>query len=382
MPEPIDTLSPDQREALSTLHQTLAAEERVLVLVGPAGSGKTTLLRALLSDLRRREVALLCPTGKAAARLTEVTGRPAQTIHRAIYGRVSSVGDRLVFGGKRAPCPPGGLVICDEASMVDTALHEDLLDHLPPGAQILYVGDREQLPPVRGAWGPDFTAPTAALETIHRQAEASPILGLATAIRRGQRWNAWRPGRCERLRGDPAAWLTEALTEGADATLITATNQRRRALNANVRRALGRDGPLAPGDRLVCLYNNIDVGMMNGEVDEVVTARPSAGRAWLHGGKPWEVKLAERGDVIVNTVLLGAPLDAFRSWRGKRSGPLERALHVDYGFCLTVHKAQGSQWDRVGFVSCGAFRRMRDRKRLAYTAVTRASERLTIFMED
>ena len=126
---------------------------------------------------------------------------------------------RLVFDGKQAPCPPGGLVICDEASMVDERLHRDLLDHLPPGAQLLYVGDREQLPPVEGTWGPDFTTPTAVLETIHRQAEQSPILSLATAIREGRRWSGWVEGECERGGGDPVGWLCERLD--SDATLIT-----------------------------------------------------------------------------------------------------------------------------------------------------------------
>lgn len=383
-------LSPDQRRALDAVQQALAAGQQVAVLVGPAGSGKTTLLRTLLGEVRR-DVALLCPTGKAAARLAEVTGQPARTVHRALYGSVRSVDQELVFGGKRAPCPPGGLVVCDEASMVDDALHADLLAHLPPGAQLLYVGDREQLPPVRGAWGPDFEAPTAALETIHRQAEASPVLSLATAIRRGERWDAWQPGVCERIEGgEPARWYVERVAAGVDCTLVTHTNRRRQALNAEVRRLEGRTRPLEAGDRVVGLLNNAEVGLMNGEVATVRAAAPSMGASWLHGtgegGGIWAVALrtasGEDVDVLVNIELLGAPIGAFHAWRGsRRRGPLERAVHLDHGACLTVHKAQGSQWAEVGFVSTPSFRRAGDRRRLAYTAVTRAAERLTIFME-
>ena len=116
-------LSPDQEHARQAILSALSEGAPVSVLVGPAGSGKTTLLRALLADLTR-DVTLLCPTGKAAARLTEVTGQRARTVHRALYGRVKEVDDeqgrtRLVFDGKQAPCPPGGLVVCDEDRKVD-----------------------------------------------------------------------------------------------------------------------------------------------------------------------------------------------------------------------------------------------------------------------
>ncbi len=382
-------LSADQQAALTALTSALEGGQQVVVLCGPAGSGKTTLLRAFLDGLTR-DVALVCPTGKAAARLSEVTGRPARTIHRALYASVSrgEQGGELVFGGKKAPCPPGGLVICDEASMVDEILHADLVSHLPPRAQLLYVGDREQLPPVRGRWGPDFETPTAVLETIHRQAEQSPVLALATAIRRGQRWSDWQPEVCERLSGsDPAAWYVERLKSGADVTLVTHTNRRRQGLNAAVRRLEGRTEPLEPGDRVVGLLNNADAGVMNGEVFEVLGGEPSRGASYLHSGTVWNVTMqstagGEPVDVLVNIDLIGQPISPFHAWIGrKRRGALEKAVHLDFGACLTVHKSQGSQWAEVGFVSTPSFRRMQDRRRLAYTAVTRAAERLSIFME-
>ena len=376
-------LSPDQDRAREAILTALSSGQPVSVLVGPAGSGKTTLLRSLLDGITR-EVALLCPTGKAAARLSEVTGQRAQTIHRALYGRVKEVGGdngrtRLVFDGKQAPCRPGGLVICDEASMVDERLHRDLLDHLPSGAQLLYVGDREQLPPVEGTWGPDFTDPTAVLETIHRQAEQSPILSLATAIREGQKWNGWQDGVCERGSGDPVAWLCEHITE--DATLITTTNARRRAINAAVRVTLNHTGPLVVGERIVCLRNNVDVGLMNGEVRRIVSAAKAPGPSWIQRAELWEVVLNTGEKAMVNIDLIGKPVSTWTAWKKKRRGAgMDRLLHIDYGYCLTVHKSQGSQWHSVGFVSCPVFRRMKDRRRLAYTAVTRASEVLRIFL--
>jgi ATP-dependent exoDNAse (exonuclease V) alpha subunit len=375
-------LSDDQDRARQTILAALSDGQPVSVLVGPAGSGKTTLLRALLADITR-EVALLCPTGKAAARLSEVTGRRAHTIHRALYGRVTEVDTeagrtRLVFDGRQAPCAPGGLVICDEASMVDERLHGDLLDHLPVGAQLLYVGDREQLPPVEGTWGPDFTAPTAVLDTIHRQAERSPILSLATAIREGRPWDAWVAGVCERGPGDPVAWLCDRID--TDATLITTTNHLRRQLNDDIRTSLGHDAPLVPGERIVCLRNSVEVGLMNGEVRTLTAISRAPGPSWLQRAELWEGTLDTGESVMINVDLIGQPVSAYQSWRKKRKGAgMEQLIHVDYGYCLTVHKAQGSQWREVGFVTCGAFRRMGDRRRLAYTAVTRASDVLRIF---
>lgn len=375
-------LSEDQQTAREQIHAALATGQQVSVLVGPAGSGKTTLLRTIVDDIaKRRAVVLLCPTGKAAARLAAVTGRRATTIHRALYGTVESDGDVLTFGGRRAPCAPGGLVICDEASMVDGTLHTDLVAHLPPKAQLLYVGDREQLPPIRGQWGPDFEHPTAALESIHRQAADSPIIQLAHAIRRGQSWHGWTDGVCERVEdGDPVSWMVERVRDDADATLITATNQRRTTLNTRIRAELDAgDTPLVPGDRLVNLINHDTLNVMNGEVHTVVRAQRAHGPSWLNRAELWEVGLDDGTAVLVNVDLIGASVSTFKAWRGKKKN-LARVLHVDYGFCLTVHKAQGSQWSEVGFVSCPVFRRMTARRRLAYTAVTRAAQGLTIFV--
>ncbi|MEL6344087.1 MAG: AAA family ATPase [Myxococcota bacterium] len=375
-------LSADQQHARRQILDALSGGQTVSVLVGPAGSGKTTLMRSLLADIgHRRPVVLLCPTGKAAARLAAVTGQRASTIHRALYGRVESDGAMLRFGDKRAPCPPGGLVICDEASMVDQRLHDDLLAHLPDGAQLLYVGDREQLPPIRGDWGPDFSAPTAALEAIHRQAAGSPIIQLAHAIRHGTSFTGWQDGVCQRLRGDAVEWMLDAIRAEQDATLITLTNQRRRALNDAIRAQLALDGqPISPGDRLVNLINHDSLHLMNGDVRIVQAARRAAGPSWIHRAELWEVTFTDEQTVLVNVDLIGAEIGAFKAWRGRKKH-LDRVIHVDHGFCLTVHKAQGSQWDAVGFVSCLAFRRMRDRRRLAYTAVTRAADQLTIFLD-
>ena len=379
------SLSDDQQTARDAVHDAIGAGKPVTVLVGPAGSGKTTLMTTILDDYqrgsRRREVVLVCPTGKAASVLAAKTGRSTSTVHRAIYGGPSEDGEELVFSNPSPPCSPGGLVVCDEASMVGRSLHQDLLAQMPRGAQLLYVGDREQLPPVNQPWGPNFDTPDAALTQVHRQAEGSPILSLATSIRLRQKgWAGWVPGVCEREPGQPVEWLTERIDE--DATLLAYTNRTRSSLNKDVRLRLGRKELLEVGDRVVCLLNS-KLGMMNGEVATVVDLTRSERSSRRYSGDVWVVGLDNGLKARVNLALLGARVSAFRGWSDNVSDS-DDLLHLDYGFCLTVHKSQGSEWKHVGFVPCSGFAWLKrkdpdEARRLAYTAVTRASEHLRIF---
>lgn len=386
-------LSDDQQAARDATHAALATGKRCSVMVGPAGSGKTTLMQTVVDDVHAtgREVVLLCPTGKAAAVLRDKTGRDASTIHQALYGAVWEEDDEdaeeagataseptLHFGDPHPPCGKGGLVVCDEASMVGSKLHRDMLHQLcrRKGAQLLYVGDREQLEPVQDTWGPDFAAPDAVLTQVHRQALDSPVLQLATAVRTQQPFSGWVPGVCEAAPGDPVAWMAERAQ--ADATLLAYTNKTRQKLNHAVRHAVGLGGALAVGDRVVCLLNSHSTGMMNGEVATVLAIEP-AERGWTR------LQLSNRVKPLVRLDMLGAKV---RDWRDHQKrlpwAQRDEALHVDLGWCLTVHKSQGSEWRSVGFVpdyGYGWLRRSKpdEARRLTYTAVTRASTELRIF---
>lgn len=385
------SLSIDQKAARNAVISAIDNGEEVTVLVGPAGSGKTTLMRAIVDDLAStgREVVLVCPTGKAASVLAAKTGADAMTIHKAMYQSVMEDEDTedLVFGDPKAPCGNGGIVVCDEASMVGMTLHAALLEQLRRrhGAQLLYVGDREQLPPVNEPWGPDFDIPTAALDRVHRQAEGSPILGLATAIRTRGPWFGWVPGVCDRVREDPVAWMVERADR--DATLLCYTNKTRQRLNREIRAALGYREAIEPGDRLVCLLNNHAAGVMNGQVLTVTRIRYDALSAIQTGAPILAVTMSNGQTRHINADLIGgraADFKRFTDFAERRGVNPDKLLHVDYGFALTVHKSQGSQWDDVGFVGDGGYDRLKRKdpdtaRRLAYTAVTRAAERLRIF---
>jgi exodeoxyribonuclease V len=377
-------LSRDQEEALEAILPKVGVE-RELSLVGPAGSGKTTLTRTII-ETTERPVVLGAPTGKASLVLAKATGRRASTLHRLLYGTVSEDEDRNpVFGRPSAPCAPGDLLIIDESSMVGEKLYDEFMSWVPEGATVLFVGDREQLPPVRGTWGPELVNPTAALTEVHRQAQGNPIISYATAIREG------RAGDFEGDPDDPrlqmeesfhaaVQWLVGERKAGNDATLITFTHKVRKALNKAVRDELGLSEakhPIVSGDSLVVRYNNYKLGLMNGEVVTVEDVLDTTGGVL-------EVVLKECPvPVLISVDHIGGDGRDFRDLQ-KRFRRYN-LLHVHYGQCLTVHSSQGSQWDNVGFAWDNAYERMESRnpeegRRFLYTAVTRAAENLKIFV--
>lgn len=417
-------LSPDQEQAVEDI---LVSDQPCSTLVGSAGTGKTFLLSVLAEQGTERwlDVEFIASTGRAASRVRQSVGREVKTVHSALYGRASEEKalnegtqkvertGRLTFGDPHAPCQPYSLLICDEASMVNEELDGDLFNNLPAGATLLYVGDREQLPPVEGKWGPDFENPIAVLDTVHRQAWESPIIRLATAIRKGEPYD-FQPdpdltyGHCKPEA--TAEWLVERRLAGVDAALLTWTNKIRMLVNLEVRRLLGYKEPVVNGDVLVCLTNRYNLGVMNGETLAVTDVM----RVRFHA---FEAFLVTAGDLqfLVSPHLFGQSVGSFKEFMDAlkasyaNTGVLRKDantlakllhvnppafalkgwieglwLHVDYGFCLTVHKSQGSQWDEVGFLRCRTLGWKEDTepdfaRRLTYTAVTRAAKRLSIW---
>ncbi|MDR0812517.1 MAG: ATP-dependent RecD-like DNA helicase [Oscillospiraceae bacterium] len=171
----------------------LAAQKKVLAITGGPGTGKTTTLKAILAlfDAAGLRTLLCAPTGRAAKRMSEVTGDPyASTIHRAIGARASAGDDTLVFENNANNPIKADCVVIDEASMIDIELVAALLGAIPDGARVIFIGDRDQLPSV----GPgnvfadiidSGVIPVVCLSRIFRQGEGSGIVSAAHEVNSG-----------------------------------------------------------------------------------------------------------------------------------------------------------------------------------------------------
>ena len=166
----------------------------VSIITGGPGTGKTTIIRMILSVLEEAGIPteLAAPTGRAAKRMSQASGREAQTIHRLLEYSYEESTDRMVFGKDREDPLDAGCVIIDEISMVDILLMEGLLAAIKPGTRLILVGDADQLPPVgAGTVIADLLESgiihSTRLTEIFRQAQESMIVVNAHAIDRGER---------------------------------------------------------------------------------------------------------------------------------------------------------------------------------------------------
>ena len=359
--------SPQQDAALKAVAAWLKrGEPQVFRLFGFAGTGKTTLAKQIAEDTSG-EVAFGAYTGKAALVLRSKGCRGASTIHSLIYrSRGEDDDDTPSFVlNRKSAAADADLIIIDECSMVDEELGRDLLSF---GTPVLVLGDTAQLPPVKG--GGFFTdgEPDAMLTEVHRQAADNPIIHLSMLVRDGKRLSLGQYGESKVIR---RADVGAGIVMQSDQVLV-GINKTRRAYNARMRELLGH-GPGRPqvGEKLVCLRNDKKKGLLNGGTWTVQTVHADRGAKLSMSVKPEEEP--DRKAVRVGV------LPAFFEGREDELPPAARRDldQFDFGYALTVHKAQGSQWDDVVlFDESFAFREHRDR--WLYTALTRAAERITI----
>jgi exodeoxyribonuclease-5 len=358
--------SPEQVAAIDEVGRWLKhGEPQVFRLFGYAGVGKTTLARHI-AEGARGETAFAAFTGKAALVMRAKGCAGATTIHALIYRASEGAEGAPTFTlNADGPASRAGLIVIDECSMVDAELARDLISF---GKPILVLGDPFQLPPVKG--GGYFTdgAPDVMLTQIHRQAQDNPIIRLSEVVRSGGELEQGVYGETRVIR---RAEVDSGQVLEADQVLV-GTNRTRRAYNQRMRDLNVFHEPLpVAGDRLVCLRNDRVKGLINGGLWRVEI---------LGGVKKDFVKMTLRSeDEGARSAVKVAVLKAF--FEG-REGELAYALRresdeFDYGYALTVHKAQGSQWDNVMlFDESFAFRE--HRARWLYTGLTRAARKLTV----
>ncbi len=367
--------SPAQDAALKAVAGWLKAKpgaggaSQVFRLFGYAGTGKTTLAKHLAAHVDG-EVKFAAFTGKAASVMRGKGCRGASTIHALIY-RARESGEEVPSFDlwDEAPASKAELIIIDECSMVDAELGRDLLSF---GVPVLVLGDPAQLPPIAGGGFFTEAEPDAMLTEVHRQAQDDPIVRLSMEIRAGEYLEPGRYGETEVVRRDD---LDPQRVLEADQVLV-GRNATRRAYNNRMRERRGFDGAMpAAGDKLVCLRNNRKKGLFNGglwTVKDTGTRKRGAKAGIMTMRLLPDDETAMRGvKVSVRSECFAGGIENL-DWARRK--PYDE---FDYGYVLTVHKAQGSQWDDVVLFD-ESFAFPDARERWLYTGVTRAAKRLTV----
>jgi exodeoxyribonuclease-5 len=363
--------SPHQDAALKAVATWLKAKPGrnntppVFRLFGYAGTGKTTLAKHIAAGVDGK-VLFAAFTGKAASVMRQKGCTGASTIHSLIYRARESGEETPSFDlWHDSPAAKARLIVIDECSMVDAELGRDLLSF---GSPVLVLGDPAQLPPIQG--GGFFTdqAPDAMLTEVHRQALGDPIVQLSMEVRAGHPLTPIRHDLTEVVRRadfDPARALeTDQILVGRNVT--------RRAYNARLRERRGLDGALpVAGDKLVCLRNNRRKGLFNGGL-WVVKKRGVRKSGVL------SLRLLPEDETVSRALPVSVRPECFTGGIEQMEWPVrKRYEEFDYGYVLTVHKAQGSQWDDVVLFD-ESFAFPDTRERWLYTGITRAVRRLTV----
>lgn len=380
-------LSPDQQHAQDQILAFLPSDRALITMGGYAGTGKTTVIastvRQIKSDQRQR-IAFCAFTGKAASILRgklEAAGALDQgdyigTIHSLIYDPIIGQGGKICGFNKKESIDQE-VIIADEASMIDENLFNDLKSY---GRPIVAVGDHGQLPPVFGNFNL-MEAPQIRLEKIHRQAAEHPIIRLSIMAREDGYipCGTYGPGVVKVSKDE--GWELMKKMDLDQQLVLCGRNETRSRLNRFIRGRCGRvaqdlagktDEPL-PGDKLICLKNNKREGIWNGMTGVVQSIEP-VGRHWYTASITMDNGLPFLGRILKYQFY---QKQTIREWEGLEAREFGNLF--DFGYCLTVHKAQGSESENVIVIE----ERMGmqtddDWRRWLYTAVTRSKERLLI----
>ena len=343
---------------------------QVMRMFGYAGTGKTTLAKEVAAAMPGTVFAAY--TGKASLVLT-LKGCPASTIHRMIYKvRTDEITGQAEYTlNPDSPAAVAPLICVDEVSMVDDPIGRDLLSY---GTKVLVLGDPAQLPPVKGTGFFITGEPDIMLTEVHRQAQDNPIIQMSMTVRTGGRLVTGEYGtsRVVRRRDIDRDALRE-LAMGADQILV-GRNATRTLLNKRVRQIQGNDTwPPVDGDKLICLRNNHSKGLLNGGLWEASRVSVS--------GADVNMRVTSLDDDSMAPLYVETPGLYFEDrqqelhWKERKD-----ADEFTYGYAITVHKSQGSQWqDVLLFDESSAFRE--DAARHLYTAITRAADRVTVVVD-
>ena len=360
-----------QNSALSQVDRWLKDPHgaQIFRLFGYAGTGKTTLAKHIAEGITGT-VLYAAYTGKASLVLRKKGCLGASTIHSLIYTpkQNKDTGEYIFELNSNSAAAYAALIIVDEVSMVGEELAMDLLSY---GTRLLVLGDPHQLPPVQSEGFFINATPDVMLTEVHRQAQENPIIRMSMDVREGRGLKHGQYGTSlvipQRQLSDDR--LHDLLMKSDQ--LLIGTNKSRQLFNTYIRDAIGLN-PDRPdvADRLVCLRNNRDKNLLNGELWEVKTVKTSR--------HTYDMEAQSVDTPTMSTLKIRVP-PAFFMGTEKDMDWRERKKYDEftYGWALTVHKAQGSEWNRVLLMDESRYFRDDASKHL-YTGITRASDSITV----
>lgn len=404
----------EQQHAIENIQKDLDNGKPFITLGGFAGTGKTTVLTELRRHISSgKRVAFASFTGKSASVLRDkITTSEAVrstdyvgTIHGLMYRPIvikkfSEAKNEYIetVSFKKLDTIEQDILLIDEASMVGSKIFDDMMKF---NVQIVACGDSFQLPPVADSDSePLLARPDYLLNEVHRTAQDSPLVKLAHAIRTKQ----YLP--IEPYGDDHITILSyfkggreflESIEYDSETVTLCFTNSVRQSINYGYRnkKDYKDDIMLYPYEQIVCLTNNPTLGMMNGERFTIEFLSPPYDQDTV--SVTVERQDGNYQEAFVHNTLkkFGKKNTVYRkdAWKKNSKGtnkpiPIDPAvIDADYGYAMTVHKSQGSEFKNICLVDSGIFKGISNTKgnddylRWLYTGVTRSSDKLTIITD-
>lgn len=388
-------LTNEQEQALKIILQKYKNHEKYVTICGYAGVGKSTLVRFAIEalDVDQDRVTYACYTGKAAEVLRRKGNKNAMTLHKLLYDSIPRPGGG--FFRKPKVSLDYDIVVVDEISLAPKSMIDMLLKH---NVFCIFIGDNFQLPQIDKTETHDYLEhPDIFLSTVMRQAAESEIIQLTMKIRNGESIPFTKGNEVIVI---PRKELVTGHLTWAD-SIITATNATRHGINQQMRELLGYEGVLCEGEKTICKRNywedcNDDGdALVNGTVGKVENCFESFVRI------PFYIK-NNRHDlptIMCNikpdggSEFIGVNIDKdfllteqpCVDWRvAYQVGRLRNKIgdilprQITYGYALTCHASQGSEWDKVLVIEESFPFVKEEHKRWLYTAATRAAEKLVL----
>ena len=389
-------LTKKQTEGLLTAIDRYNAREKYTVISGYAGSGKSTLVRFIIDalDVDENDVCYCAFTGKAAEVLRKKGNKNVCTLHRLLYEHI--------------PKPTGGffrkpklridykVIVVDEVSMAPKTLIDLLFSH---NVYIICLGDPFQLPPIdKNEDNHLLDHPHVFLDEIMRQAQESEIIRLTMKIRNQESISYFNGDEVKIL---SYSQLNTGVLDWGD-QILTATNNKRQAINNQMRSLYGRVGGPIDGDKLICLRNYWDELSADGDalVNGTIGILQNSFNTWREI-PPFVPSPIRKFDVLMGDLVIPEINDTYPmtemdrqmimtgnkccDWKlsyklGKLRAKYGEIVPKEfaYAYAITCHKAQGSEWDNVVVLEESFPFDREEHARWLYTACTRASEKLVL----